>query len=214
MVAYTSPDCIPYFEGGDSVCLNTGSLCEPSTVWCDAAQVVEAKLDLFDSVVARTATSVPMAWAETTEPVTVTVGGDSTVLIPFTTVRIDTDNMVNLDVDNAGFTFQTPGLYLLWGHARGTTATSLGAGNTFDASLVLDLSGDLSRYGPVATGTLEASMEVAVNDVQIAMNILMVLPVPVAGTRLIASFNYSGVGGDAATFNEVNIGAVWMADAP
>ncbi len=214
MVAYTDPDCIPYFEGGDSVCLNTGTACDPSTVWCDQAEIIEAKLDFFDSVVARTATSVPIAWVQTTTPFTYQIDSSPPELhMVFTTVRVDTDNMVNLDVEADGFTINTPGLYNFWIFATGTTSTNLGAGQSMEGRVNLSLEGLPAIYGLATISEMTASWESFVNDVRIATNGSFVLAAT-AGTIVRASISGSGIVADSVTYTQVSMGASWIGDLP
>ena len=212
MVAYTDPDCIPYFEGGDSVCLNTGTPCDPSTVWCDQAEVIEAKLDFFDSVVARTATSVPLAWVETTTPFTFT-NGIAELHVDFTTVRVDTDNMVNLDVESDGFLINTAGLYNIWGFATGTTSTSFGVGQSIEGSYGLDVTGMPAIYGLPTITEVDNRFEVFVNDVRVAINFAITLPIT-AGARLRVTITGSGITNDQVTYSKVSLGATWVGDLP
>lgn len=97
MVAYTNPYCLPYLEGTDSLCLNTGTVCEPSTAWCDLVALVEAQLDALDQVVGRTGLSVPLARLSY-NPTTLVALPNNT--IPFDSVDIDTDDMADLTLFN------------------------------------------------------------------------------------------------------------------
>lgn len=117
MVAYTQNFCLPVFEGSDSPCLNTGTVCDPSTLWCDFAAAVEAQLAQFDSILGRTALALPIAFVAYEPDVAVAV----TDQIPFDTVNIDTDQMVDLDVF-AGVTPRRNGIYLIDTLVRYTTA--------------------------------------------------------------------------------------------
>lgn len=213
MVAYTDPDCIPYFEGPDDVCLNTGTACDPSTVWCDQAEAIETKLDLFDSVVARVSTSVPLAWVETTDQIEYIIGTSGELHVEFTTVNVDTDNMVNLDVESDGFLINTAGLYNFWGYIQGVTNSSLGAGNTMEGNFEIILSGIQPIYGLPTIGSFSISWEVAVNDIRIAANGSLVLPVT-AGTQVRMNLGGSGIGGDRVVYNQVSMGATWVGDLP
>lgn len=210
MVAYTLPDCLPYFEGSDSPCLNTGTVCEPSTVWCDFANTVEAKLTSFDEVIARTATSVPIAWAETRTSVTQAVGGGD-ILAALDTVRIDTDNMVNLDANASGFLFNTPGLYLIWAWAQATTVTA--PGNSIGGLMEFELTPFNTAYGLATLNAVQASWESFVQNSPITANIHMVLPVQEASTSFLR-FSVSGVVGDTVTYTQMSVGAAWMAELP
>lgn len=114
MVAYTAPDCLPYFECDDPTCLNTGTTCEPSTVWCDMTAILETVMNDFDSTVARTATQVPFfKLARTTEQLidNNNFAIDFGTCIEWDSVLADNDNMVNLDVESRGAFIQTPGIW-------------------------------------------------------------------------------------------------------
>lgn len=114
MVAYTSPDCLPYFECADSPCLNTGTLCDPSTVWCDMTGLLENIMNGFDDVVSRTAEQVPFfKLARSTEQLVdqSDFGEEFALLIEWDTVLADNDNMVNLDADNRGAFINRSGLW-------------------------------------------------------------------------------------------------------
>lgn len=106
MVAYTPTLCLPYFESSDSPCLNTGTVCDPSTVWCDMMTLVEAQLAAFDLTVNRTAAAIPMASISFNPDDGVVVNG----AIPFDIVNLDTDNMVDLSV-TAGIVPVRNGIY-------------------------------------------------------------------------------------------------------
>lgn len=110
MVAYTPDFCLPYLEGSDSPCLNTGTVCDPSSAWCDLIGLVESQLDVFDSIAARTGSAVPLAKIRFTPPVPI----DPTLYpqsIPFDIIDIDTDNMVNFDVQPAAIVPNRNGIY-------------------------------------------------------------------------------------------------------
>lgn len=96
MVAHTTQFCLPYFESTDSPCLNTGTVCEPSSVWCDLVTAIETQLTAFDEIIGRTASALPIAQVSYEPGMTdapVVVG-----TVPFDIVDADTDQMVDLDV--------------------------------------------------------------------------------------------------------------------
>jgi hypothetical protein len=208
MVAYTSPDCLPYFEGTDSPCLNTGTLCEPSTVWCDFAAIVEGRLDEFDAVVESTITSTPIAWVETTTPVVFTVGS-SDVEVPFTTIRIDTDEMVDLDANNNGFTINTDGLYTVFSYAFGTTNTS---GSSISSNLDIDFIPNMSVY-PFSFNSLFVNRDTQVQDTTQAVNIHFTVPL-FAGQFVTCTISGGGVVNDTITYSKVSLGVAWMGGLP
>lgn len=119
MVAYSSSFCLPCLEGTDSPCTNTGTVCEPSTVWCDLVDIVEAQLNGVDSLIGRTATAIPLA-SVTGSAI---FGGN----VEFDTVDFDTDSMVNLDVNPTVVTPRRNGIYMAYGRI---VTPSLGV--TFD----------------------------------------------------------------------------------
>lgn len=110
MVAYSSTYCLPCLEGSDSPCVNTGTVCEPSTVWCDLVNIVEAQLNPIDALLSRTATAIPLASVTGSEAF-----GTFPVVVGFDTVVFDTDNMVNLDANSTIVTPQRDGVYMVYG---------------------------------------------------------------------------------------------------
>lgn len=100
MVAYTPELCLPYFEPTDSPCVNLGTVCDPVNIWCDLITKVEAQLDAVDTVMDRVVSAIPLASVSITYDSATIING----VIPFDTVEIDTDNMVDLPV----FTGITP----------------------------------------------------------------------------------------------------------
>lgn len=94
MVAYSSDFCLPYLEGTDSPCLNTGTVCDPSSAWCDMIALVEAQLDAVDAIVARTGAAIPLARVSYVPDVPTVLGFANPV--PFNVVDSDTDDMVDL----------------------------------------------------------------------------------------------------------------------
>jgi hypothetical protein len=108
MVAYTTDYCLPYFEGTDSPCLNTGTVCDPSTVWCDFTQIVADAIEGFDMIINRTADAIPLATVAYLPDTPTAIISD----IPFDTVIVDTDNMVDLNTFQ-GITPSRNGVYLI-----------------------------------------------------------------------------------------------------
>lgn len=121
MVAYTSPDCLPYFQCTDSACLNTGSVCEHSSVFCDLVALLDARLTDVDNIIGRTTTAVPFAKVARNAVYTLntnTPGYDTR--IPFDTVLEDNFDMVNLDLNSKAILVSTPGIYLAAAYWVGT----------------------------------------------------------------------------------------------
>lgn len=208
MVAYTSPDCLPYFEGTDSPCLNTGTVCEPSTLWCDFARLVEARLDEFDAVADSTLTSPPMAWIETTTATVYTIGGPE-VTVPFTTVVVDTNNMVSLDTNNSVITIQTDGLYNVFGYAFGVTNSS---GSNADGILDIDFIPASSVY-PNGVNSVFVSRGTQVQDTAQALNLNFTVPL-FAGQKVTTTLSGGGIANDTITYSQISVGVAWMGGLP
>lgn len=134
MVAYTSPDCLPYFECSDSACLNTGTACEHSTVFCDLVALLDTRLTGFANVVARTNTAIPFAKVARTsnqEIDTNVVGYDNRVI--WDTVLADNFDMVDLTANPKEINIPEAGLWLVTGYVNGFP--SVVVSNIFQMSL-------------------------------------------------------------------------------
>jgi hypothetical protein len=210
MVAYTSPDCLPYFESTDSPCLNTGTLCDPSTIWCDFAELVEARLDEFDDTVARTFESVPMAWVDTTTPFTYVIG-DPTLAVPFDTVRVDTDNMVNLDESSSSINVTRDGLYQVVGY--GTAIFDRLGASVGSVALSIQFAPFLLTMGAITPNEFRASNTTA-NDLEVVSPKIQGVYAFQAGQAAIMAMTGSGVVGDKFTFSEAMMGLIWVGDLP
>lgn len=210
MVAYTSPDCLPYFECTDPLCLNTGSVCEPSTVWCDFATIVDQRLTDLDDLVTRTATSPPMAFVQTSVPFTHQVANINGTEVPFTESVVDTDNMVDLTLNPLGFTIHTPGLYEFVVYLFGLTATS---GSDLTIQTTLNLSPSNPGINGVFANSLSMGYQASIDDILVTPQIHFMLPVfaEQVATVLITT---GGTVGDSVTFSYAMMAATWMADLP
>lgn len=114
MVAYTSPNCIPYFEGFEDICLNTGTVCDPSTVWCDIAALVDAKLTEFDDIVNTSISTFPYAQVAITNLPTIVDSGLSSgvsQIAVWDAVIGDSDNIVDLGTDASTFYLRRTGIW-------------------------------------------------------------------------------------------------------
>jgi hypothetical protein len=207
VVAYTTPDCLPYFQGTDSPCVNTGTVCEPSTVDCDFAAVVEAKLDEFDDVV-EVVSSPPMAWVETLVPMVVTVGTLSDDQVIFDTVRVDSDNMVNLDENPSAITITRTGLYQIFLYCRALTV--LGGANFLD--LVMNTTAPPGNTLPTfPQNSVTCDQAIQLNAQEIAPQVSMVTYYQ-EGQVITASLNANGITSDAVATIKISMGVVWLGD--
>lgn len=164
MVVHTQTFCLPAFEGSDSPCLNTGTVCEPSTIWCDFAAGVETQLTAFDSILGRTALALPIAFVSYQPNIAVAVSD----AIPFDVVNIDTDQMVDLDVFS-GIMPRRNGVYLIDAMVRYTTAAN-------DARLQarIKIGNEVMPFlgaGPDRVATAIARGAAAIDDVNIRASV-------------------------------------------
>ena len=114
MVAYTQDFCLPYFEGSDSPCVDTGTVCDPSTVWCDMAAKIDETFTAFDETINRSVDSFPYAQVAISDvPFTFETGSSTgaTHLLIWDTVVGDSDRMVDLNVDPSTVTIRRSGIW-------------------------------------------------------------------------------------------------------
>ncbi len=113
MVAYTQDFCLPYFEGSDSPCVDTGEICAPSTVWCDMAAKIDAAFTAFDETISRAVTSFPYAQVALSEVVALNSGSSNLINYPvlWDTVVGDSDAMVDLNVDPSTVNLRRSGIW-------------------------------------------------------------------------------------------------------
>jgi hypothetical protein len=210
VVSYTSPDCLPYFTEDDPLCLNTGTVCDPSTVWCDFAELVEAKLDEFDETIQRAADSVPMAWVETTSLFSYVIG-DPTRSVPFDTVRVDTANMVNLDENPSAITVTRSGLYQVVGYMTGLF-DRVGA-STGAAVMTIQFVPYLLNMGVFTPPEFRSSNTLA-NDLETVSPKIDGSYVLQEGQAAIMTTTGSGVVGDLFIYTKALMGLIWVGDTP
>jgi hypothetical protein len=129
MVAYTYPDCLPFYECSDSPCLNTGTECDPSTVWCDMADQMEIVLNSFDSTVNRTGVGVPLAKVAMNNGQVTTATVPTSQQVIWDTVVMDNDNMVNLDADAQYVKINRPGIWWIELYVTGLPGSNQAGNN-------------------------------------------------------------------------------------
>lgn len=210
MVAYTSPDCIPYFECSDPVCLNTGTTCEHDSVWCQQAEIIESRLDEFDTTVTRAVTTVPMVLLQTNVSFRHTVQISGFTTVEFTETVVDTDSMADLDNLPTGFTVNTPGLYEVVVYLFGVT-------ETLGSSMGINVTFSLNPVNPGLNGVQQNSIMTTylavIADIQVTPQIHMVIPF-FAGQVGSVAVSTGGSVGDYIQFSYAMVGATWMADLP
>lgn len=110
MVALTNSQFLPYQTGADR-------RCDAPDAWRDFLAQFEAQFRPLSNLAARLS-SAPMAVVERRTPWDVATLGSSGGQVQFDTVIVDTDGMVNLDLDSRSITPQRPGWYLGYGWIR------------------------------------------------------------------------------------------------
>lgn len=211
MVSYTSPNCLPYMDEDDPICLNTGDQCDPSTVWCDFAGLVDARLTAMDEVVQRTAVSTPIGWAETNVPILFPNLFAATTYLPvFDTVRVDTDDMVSLDALPSVLTVQTSGLYQIVAYTQGVFDT---AGGTPQLIIDIGLNPTVSLYGLATPSSGRSHMGTPIDDVTLAAQVTTVLPIQ-AGSQITMSILPLGGSSETLVLGRTYLAAAWLGDLP
>lgn len=124
------PTCTPIYGLAYIACSDRP--CDQSTTWCDFTATLESNLDRIDAIVDRTVDTVPQAQVRLTIPRTqgTNPGGGTPQLVPFDTVDVDTDNMVNLAADPFTILLPMQGIYFVYFNVEATTT---GAGNALTA---------------------------------------------------------------------------------
>lgn len=222
MVAYTTPNCLPYFTGSDNPCVNTGSVCDPSTVWCDMATLIDAKLSEFDSTINRAVDSFPYAEvAITTVPFVLSSGATNllTEIVTWDTVLGDSDDIVNLSVDPNTFYLRRSGIW----HVKMATVwrSSLADTRLTNTMSVITGAPTLTSVGAFANRTwVEAVPDPGTIvggglGLETTMDVFVLVDVS-AGFP--AAFNMTFSGFAASTFTltveQALMSAQWMADLP
>lgn len=207
MVAYTSPDCLPYFTASDPICVNTGTVCDPSTVWCDFAEAVDLKLTSYDEVVTRTAESTPMAWVETFVPFSWEVS--QSIYPVFDAVRADTADMVDLAVNPSGFAITRAGFYAVFAFAQGTFVNISGGSITPGTNIAIQPPS--TAQGLWTVNGLECDGYAETNGQLVTIGTNMTVPLQ-AGQRLVMNITGGGTSGDSILFSRLSMGAAWMGE--
>lgn len=210
MVAYTSPDCIPYFECTDPVCLNTGTLCEPTSIWCDQAQIVEHRLDQFEQAIARTAETVPMVVLQRTEPFTHLLSNFTGTIIQFTQVVVDTNDMADLGVNQLGFTVRTAGVYEIVCYLIGTTDTTA---SDLSTNMSIRFSSPNFSGNGITISSLGTNFVAGVVDSIVTLQIHFAMPLNTGQSSSIL-IQTGGDAADRVNFTYAMCAASWLADLP
>lgn len=210
MVAYTSPDCIPYFECTDPVCVNTDGLCEPTSVWCDQAQLVENRFAQFEQVITRTAETVPLVILQRTEPFTHLLSNTIGSLVQFTQVVADTNNMADLSVNQLGFTVRTSGIYEVVCYLIGTTDTTA---SDLSVTMTQSFSAPVYSNNGITIPSLGTNFLAGVVDSIVTLQIHFAVPLN-TGQSTTLGINTGGDINDRINFTYAFCAASWLAELP
>lgn len=189
--------------------------CDVAPTTCEFAAGVEGYLNQLDALVQRTATTLPMAWVRTREPVPLVISFASLSGIQpvFDTVVADTDNMVDLTVRPSEILINRTGIYLIGFYVRGQV-TLLAPGNAMNTFSLVSPTG--SNSFPI-TGTGFNSYlpkfrsYVFTNGYIVAQTNFVIVPLS-AGETYTLTVNPSGNDNDTFTLVEADLYAVWLGD--
>lgn len=196
---------LPVVEGTDNPC-NYGDTS------CAFAGAVEAQLDVLDGAVARTQGTIPFSMMSIAGDIAVP-STTLTYTVQFDTTLVDTNNMIDLALDNTSIYIRTAGVYTFFVSLEATL--SPGATSLQSTQLITSASG-----GPVSGNTdyLIANFTASAS-----------MPIKNTGGRLdnccytgeyICNCNVGDhyqlvvvvAGGTTTTIHEVRIGALWLRD--
>lgn len=222
MVAYTPGFCLPYFEGSDSPCVDTGEVCAPSTVWCDMAAKIDAAFTSFDETISRSVDSFPYAQvARSDVPFTFSTGTSTaaTLLVLWDTVVGDSDGMVDLNVDPSSITIRRSGLWnfnciVVWrsGDTNDILRTTL---VTPGAPKISATFVDIFEQWVEAVPSVSGAVEGPTLGLSNVMDMTYAVDVSTGPAQFqIQLENNTGVGGIDATVEVCRFSARWVADLP
>lgn len=221
MVAYTSDFCLPYFEGSDSPCVDTGGVCAPSTVWCDMAAKVDEALTGFDETISRAVDSFPYAQVAVSDPFALNSGSSNLILYPVSwdTVVGDSDAMVDLNVDPSSVNLRRSGIWNI-----NCVAIAQSDVNDTLFQIFLSHSGDPSSFAPAFPFVNEfweeavpdpGSIPGAVIGMSSVMDMFYTVDVSGGPVALQISLQYIAPVGDIDILVSVcRFSARWVADLP
>lgn len=195
---------LPVVEGSDRPC-------DIDTWSCNFATAVESQLDSLDTIVARTATTVPMVKVTMTVPVTFgneTTSG-ATSNLNFDTVEVDTDNMFDATVSTQQIFFPTKGIYNIMINMWGST-TGGGNQDNFGGSVKLfpGILGSFATSTVVVGGVTNFNATTA----RIYLSGIGMWPVSVDGSYIVASTSLYIQGSDTLTITRAEMAAHWLGD--
>lgn len=215
MVAYTAEFCLPYFEGSDSPCVDTGEICAPSTVWCDMAAKINDALVAFDVEIDRAVASFPYAQVAVADGFVldlINTTGDEMIIF-WDTVVGDSDGMVNIGVDPTTVFLRRSGIWNL-------NCILVAQSSLFPTSLQIDLvHPGAPKITPTFTFIIDEFTE-AIPAVSPPLGISLVMDwfyevdVSTGPVPLQIKFTANGPGGsdNAITVAVARFSARWMAD--
>lgn len=197
---------LPYATGASDPC-NIGS------TGCAFAEAVEEQLDVLDDIVARTAGTVPFAYAMSFAPQLYDNNFPGDFVLTLDTTLADTNNMIDLASDNAHITFNTEGLYSVFFSVE-MTAPVGAASVEIDMSVMntsgSDVSGNASYFSddfptspsmPLKTNGARLTNVCATGEF-----IINVEPGYTVGCGLVVA----GTLGIISTVHEFRLGALWL----
>lgn len=189
------PTCTPVY--GLEFPIGSDRPCDVGDTLCEMMGTVEANLTRLDGIVDRVADSVPMAQVRLTVARSQAAG--TTAFVPFDTVDVDTDNMVDLTANPYVITLTRFGRYMVYYYIQGAT---VGAGNVVTSTSSNQLFGNtlaLDQYVDDASTPIYLSSRAQLRYVSAAnAQRLLSVATPAAATPL----------------TSVTFGIYWLGDLP
>lgn len=189
---------------GIPVVIGSDSPCDIDDTICSIAGVVEEQLDRLDSLVARTAATVPMLKVAATIPQTFVTGiADTSIPLNFDTVLVDNDNMFDSGRPST-ITWNRTGIWLI---SANIMTHSTGAGG-------LQLSQTINVAVPVPSGSAQTAVTANQNfpsPLDIYSNASAPYPVLATGDGF-AQVSFFPNGTDMITMFYADVALAWLGD--
>lgn len=209
MPNFTPTYMLPYPAPSDSPCTL-------SDTWCDFATAVDGQFDALDTILDRTATTVPMAMIATSGLViTTNSAAAGNIPIVYDTVLVDTDNMVDLTVNPNGMKVNTPGIYMRYINAHILAVNPAPGSGQLQSNIVLangQTTDQINDTVPFYTSSINMPIELDRNrlpNICFTMNRMGIFS---AGFGMDSSIFVSTASSGENLYYQARMGLVWMRD--
>lgn len=195
------PTCTPVYRF--TYPIGSDRPCDVGETLCELVTGVEAELDRFDRIVARTNTAIPMA------KVSISAPQPLGLIVSFDTVEEDTDSMVDFTTSRDFVFARRTGVYRVRLYVEvGTT----GSASSSDI-IQVDAAGPILSSSTISP---QSNPILQVNDPNLADSISYTLTalyrVTLVDSRFFGQVNVGSVAGTPTTVNRAELDVEWMAD--